>query len=130
MLARIAAAKQYAKGAAAPAGATTAVGDRQQQQQQQAGPSAGESAASVEERRAAWEAELREKERAARGDGSYSALLTQLEAGPQQPQEPNGGDKQLARPDFYTSPEGPGMDTLWENSARAQGAGRGSATQA
>ncbi|KAI8472277.1 MAG: hypothetical protein J3K34DRAFT_214222 [Monoraphidium minutum] len=111
MLARISAAKKYKEGGEPPGAAPGGGGD------------------DMEARRAEWEAELRRKEAAGRGDGSYSALLTQLEAGPA------AGDDtaergQPARSDFYTNPDAPDVMALWEASQRLQeAAGRGSANQ-
>lgn len=97
MTARIAAAKQYKQAAGESIGSTaadssvaTAVSDQQQEQQQQA--------AEMEQRRAAWEAEMRQRERAARGDGTYSALVAQIESGGQKSADgQQGGPDQPAR---------------------------------
>ncbi|GBF88088.1 hypothetical protein Rsub_00800 [Raphidocelis subcapitata] len=131
MLARIAAAKQYkAGGGAAPAAAPPAAAAAPQPQPPPPAPApAAEDPAEMERRRAEWEAELRRSEAAARGDGSYSALLSQIESAQQTGGEPEGGPKQPSRPDFYTSPDGPEMAALLNNSARAQAPGRGSATE-
>jgi len=81
LLARIATAKQYKQAGAAPASTSTPTPDGAAAAAATDAAAAAQQAAEMERRRAAWEAELREKERAARGDGSYSALLNQIESG-------------------------------------------------
>jgi hypothetical protein len=47
--------------------------------------------------RAAWEADLRAKEAAARGDGAYSALVASIEAGADTSGDSGGSRGQPAR---------------------------------